>query len=142
MPSGTSAAVTSLPELDEHRSGPSRSGACRGSLLEGSSNIEVDSTGRNDRIEQAVSTVAGRTYLLSFAQSPRPGVSSSSNRFDLFWNGSKLGTVGRSGVGLTTPSWQATTYTVIATGNDRISFRENDRDTTGALIDDVKLTAL
>ncbi len=69
-------------------------------------------------------------------------MASSSNRFDVFWNGSKIGTVTRSGVGLTTPSWDTTTYTVVAIGNDRISFRENDRDTAGALIDDVKLTAL
>jgi hypothetical protein len=27
------------------------------------------------------------------------------------------------------------------TGNDRISFRENDTDTVGALIDDVRLVA-
>jgi hypothetical protein len=113
-----------------------------GFASEGSSNIEVDSTSRNDRIEQVVSTVAGRSYRLSFAQSPRPGASSSTNRFDVFWNGSKIGTIGRSGDGLATPSWQVTTYTVTATGNDRISFRERDRDATGALIDDVKLTAL
>ena len=113
---------------------------CRGSPTEGASNIEVDSTNRNDRIEQVVSTVAGRSYRLSFVQSPRPSVSSNSNRFDVFWNGNKLGTFNRSGVGLATPSWQVTTYTVVATGNDRISFREHDRDATGALIDDVKLT--
>jgi hypothetical protein len=104
--------------------------------------IEVDSTTGKDRIEQVITTtVAGRTYRLSFAQTPQPGVSSNSNRFDVFWNGSKVGHVARSGVGLTSASWQTTTFTVTATGNDQLSFRDNDRDANGSFIDDVRLLA-
>ena len=88
-----------------------------------------------------VATTAGRSYRLSFQHSPRPGVSNPSNKFDVFWNGTKLGTVDRSGIGLTVPSWQTTTFTVTGTGNDRISFRENDSNDLGALIDDVQLIA-
>jgi hypothetical protein len=112
-----------------------------GYWFEGSASIEVDSTTGKDRIEQVIQTVGGRTYQLSFAQTPQPGVSSNSNRFDVFWNGSKLGHVARSGVGLTSASWQTTTYTVTGTGSDRLSFRENDRDSNGSFIDDVKLIA-
>jgi hypothetical protein len=49
--------------------------------------------------------------------------------------------VSRSGSGLNGPSWQTTTFTVTGTGNDRIAFRENDRDSAGALVDDVRLVA-
>ena len=39
------------------------------------------------------------------------------------------------------PSWQTATFTVTGTGNDRISFRENDNNNLGALLDDVRLIA-
>jgi hypothetical protein len=108
---------------------------------EGSSNIKLDTSGRGNRAEQIVATQAGRTYTLSFRQSPQPGESQNSNSFNVFWNGTRLGTVARSGSGLTTTSWQVTTFTVTGTGSDRISFRENDADSVGALIDDVRLLA-
>ncbi len=60
----------------------------------------------------------------------------------MYWNSTKIGTVNRTGVGLIAPSWQVTTFTVTARGNDRISFRESDADSVGSLIDDVKLIAL
>jgi hypothetical protein len=113
-----------------------------GSAAEGSSYIEVDSTKGHDRIEQQVTTTAGRSYRLSFSQSPRPGTSSATNRVDVFFNGTKLGTVSRNGVGLAAPSWQVTTYTVTGTGRDVISYRENDRDNVGGLLDNVRLVAL
>jgi hypothetical protein len=109
--------------------------------LGGSSYIEVDSTAGHDRIEQAVTTTAGSRYTLSFRQSPTPGASANSNRFDVFWNGTKVGSVSRSGTGLSVPSWQPTSFTVTAAGNDRLSFRENDRDNVGGLLDDVQLVA-
>ena len=98
---------------------------------EGSSIIELDSTTAKDRIEQAVATTAGRSYRLSFQHSPRPGVSNPSNKFDVFWNNTKLVTVNRSGSGLSAPSWQTATFTVTGTGNDRISFRETTTTTSG-----------
>ena len=88
-----------------------------------------------------MATTAGRRYTLSFMQSPRPWVSSSSNSFDVYWNTTKLGTIARNGVFVFTPSWQTTTYTVTGTGSDRISFRENDNNDSGALIDNVRLVA-
>jgi hypothetical protein len=106
---------------------------------EGSSIIELDSTSAKDQIEQGVQTTTGRTYRLSFKHSPRPGVSNPSNKFDVFWNATKLGTVNRSGSGLSVPAWQAATFTVTGTGNDRISFRESDSNNLGALLDDVQL---
>ena len=107
---------------------------------EGTSMIEIDSSTGTDRVEQAVAT-RGSDYPLSFQHSPRPGVSNPSNKFTVYWNGTNLGTMNRNGPGLTTPSWQPAIFTVTGTGNDRISFRENDNDNLGALIDDVQLVA-
>ena len=61
----------------------------------------------------------------------------------MYWNNTKLVTLNRSGTGLSAPAWQSATFTVTGTGNDRISFRENDTDVVpkGALIDDVRLLA-
>ena len=108
---------------------------------EGGSNVEIDRAGRDNRLEQTVATVAGRPYTLSFQQSPGAGIPTNSNKFTVYWNGTNLGTVARNGKGLTTTSWQLTTFTVTGTGNDRLSFRENDSDNVGALIDDVRLVA-
>ena len=79
--------------------------------------------------------------MLSFQHSPRPGVSNPSNKFDVYWNSTKLVTLNRSGTGLTVPSWQTATFTVTGTGNDRISFRESDNNNLGALLDNVRLVA-
>lgn len=137
---GTAAPVTDLQGW-KNTAGSIEVWRVSGYASEGSSSIETDSTTGRDRIEQTFTTVAGSRYRLSFTQTPRPNVSSNSNRVDVFWNGSKVGSVARSGIGLAAPSWQTTTYTVIGTGNDRVSFRENDRDSAGALIDDVQLIA-
>ena len=67
---------------------------------EGTSIIEVDSSTAKDRIEQAVATTAGRSYVLSFQHSPRPGISNPSNKLDVYWNNTKLVTLNRSGNGL------------------------------------------
>lgn len=135
MPPGSSALVTNLTGWSNAAGG----GVEVFRAANGSSYIEVDSTAAHDRIEQAVRTTAGSRYALSFRQSPMPGKSATTNRFDVFWNGSKVGSVSRSGTGLSAPSWQTTSFTVTATGNDRISFRENDRDNVGGLLDDVRL---
>jgi Galactose oxidase-like, Early set domain len=133
---GTSSVVTALNGWNIPSGGVR---VWRGQAAEGTSYVEIDGTRGNDRLEQVVQPTAGRTYRVSFQQSPAPGASAATNRFDVFWNNTKLGTVQRNGAGLSALSWQPTTYTVTATGNDRISFREHDRDAVGGLIDDVRL---
>ena len=83
---------------------------------------------------------AGRRYTLSFLQSPRPGVATSSNKFTVHWNGTNLGTVARNGKGLTTTSWQPTTFTVTGPERPDLVPRERHRQRR-ALIDDVRLVA-
>jgi hypothetical protein len=101
--------------------------------------ISIDRAGRGNSVEQTVATVAGRSYTLSFLQSPSPGVATNSNKFTVHWNGANLGTVARNGKGVSTTSWLPSTFTVIGTGNDRITFRENDADAVGSFIDDVRV---
>ena len=108
---------------------------------EGSSLVAIDRAGRDNRVEQTVATEVGRRYTLSFQQSRGAGLQAASNKFTVFWNGTNLGTISRNGKGVTTTSWQLTTFTVTGTGIDRISFRENDNDSDGSFIDDVRLIA-
>lgn len=105
----------------------------------GSSFVELDRSGSGNRAAQSVTTQRGRRYRLSLRQSPRPGISSRSNRFTVYWNGTRLGAIARSGRGLSHPSWRTSTFTVTGTGRDRISFRELDDNRFGAFIDDVRL---
>jgi hypothetical protein len=79
---------------------------------------------------------------LSFSQSPQPRHIICDQRVDLFFNGTKLSTVARNGVGLGAFAWQVTTYTVTRTGRHVISSRENDRDHVGGLLDNVRLIAV
>jgi len=105
----------------------------------GTSYIELDAGATSNQVSQLVATVAGASYDLSFLQSPRPGNQSKSNRFDVYWNNTKIATVSRNGKGLSNTSWQLTRLTVTGTGSDRLGFRESDADNSGALIDDVRL---
>lgn len=106
--------------------------------------IEIDGAAgtSNNRIYQIVSTVSGATYELSFLHSPRPGNSAASNRFDVYWNGTRIERIWIDGSGLSDTSWRRVTLVVTGTGSDRLSFFESDADTDdrGALIDDVQLT--
>jgi hypothetical protein len=106
--------------------------------------IEIDGAAGTikNRIYQNVTTVAGATYELSFLHSPRPGNPAASNRFDVYWNGTRIHRLEIDGTGLADTSWQRVTLTVTGTGADRVSFFENgtDTDDRGALIDDARLT--
>ena len=73
---------------------------------------------------------------------PRPGNPAESNRFDVYWNGTRIYRIWIDGTGLTDTSWRRVTLVVTGTGgSDRVSFFENgtDTDDRGALIDDVQL---
>jgi len=105
----------------------------------GTSNVELDASGANNRLEQTVATNAGQRYTLSFWMSPRPGASQASNRFEVYWNGTKLAAPAPNGVGKTATAWAYRSYTVTGTGSDRVSFREYDAGSAGALLDNIRL---
>jgi hypothetical protein len=102
------------------------------------SNITLDG-GNGTWTTQSVATVANATYELSFLHSPRPGVSTASNAFDVYWGNTRLATIARDGSGLSNASWTRATFTVVGTGWDALQFFEGDADAAGALIDDVRL---
>ena len=64
-----------------------------------------------------------------------------SNSFEIYWNNTLVGTVARSGQNVAEPQWLTVRIQGAGTGTDRISFREYDSDSKGALIDDVRLIA-
>ncbi len=141
VPNGGRAVVSDLSGWSNPGSGVEVWRGYQGYLAaDGASLVEVDADGsRSNRVEQVIPTTVGRTYTLSFAHSPRPGVSSTSNRFDVYWNNTRVARINRNGKGLAQTSWQTMTFTVTGTGNDRLSFRESDIDDRGGLIDNVRL---
>jgi hypothetical protein len=88
-----------------------------------------------------VTTQPGASYTFSVTHSPTPGTGPITNKFQIYFNDTKLATITRGATGLTQPPWQTSTFTVTGTGSDRISFRDTDTNTVGALIDDVRLVA-
>ncbi|MEW5756623.1 MAG: PEP-CTERM sorting domain-containing protein [Pseudomonadota bacterium] len=111
-----------------------------GSPYEGDQHIELDSYA-NSGMAQTIATVAGQSYNLSFAYSPRPGVDASSNYINVFWNGSLLG----SPTGTTSGDTSWTVYNYLVTAASAASILEfsasGTSDSLGGYIDDVKLVA-
>ena len=90
-----------------------------------------------------MSTQAGHDYVLSGSFSPRIGVAAASNDIDVFWNGTKLSTLGGSGAGLTAHSWTKFSYTVTGTGADVLRFAAAGlSDSLGGSLDNVSLSAV
>jgi hypothetical protein len=109
-------------------------------VADGASCIELDADWGQDRLSQTVTTSAGDSLILSFSYSARPGVSAQSNRFDVLWNGTVIDTLSPDGNGIFVPVWQTRSYTVLATGNDTVTFAESGaNDSYGGLIDAVNL---
>jgi hypothetical protein len=141
VPAGSHADVTNLPgwtsatgAVDVWRQVAGRPAGA------GASMIAIDRPGRANSVEQAITTQPGVAYTLSFLYSPTPGNVTGSNKITVTWNGATIGSVSRNGKGLTTTSWTSSTFTVTGTGTDRLGFREQDGDTVGGYVDDVRLT--
>ena len=140
---GTAALVTNVLGW-ANTAGPVKLWKGRNGLVAGSgqSNMEIDAVVTVPNfVYQDIATVAGTTYDLSFLQSPRPGFGFKSNRFEVYWNGTLLGSFARDGLVLTNADWQRANFVVTGSGNDRLWFKEIDTDVGGALVDDVRLTA-
>jgi hypothetical protein len=111
-----------------------------GSPFVGAQHVELDSFD-NSGMSQVVSTVPGQTYHLSFAYSPRPGVSADSNIIQVFFNGVQLDSLALSGVGLQDTSWQVFGYNVVPSiTSSTLEFRAAGvSDSFGGYLDDVQL---
>jgi IPT/TIG domain-containing protein len=87
---------------------------CCGAAYAGSQLVELDSNSMvvTTAMYQDVPTTAGRHYTLRLAYSPRPNVAD--NRIEVWWDGARIATLTRSGVGRTTTSWAIQTYDLVA----------------------------
>lgn len=105
----------------------------------GDQHVELDSTA-NSAMLQLLATSPGESFILSFAYSPRPGVSAASNGIQVFFDGSLLDTLILSGIGNPNTVWAVHSYGVTATAaSTPLEFRAiGTSDSLGGYIDDVQ----
>jgi len=113
-----------------------------GASRDGAQHVELDSTA-NSGMSQSVQTMSGQSLLVSFAYSPRPGQSASTNGVELRVDGNLLTTVAEDGTKLSNTSWSTRQFPLSARGErTTVEFRAvGTSDAFGGLIDDVRLTA-
>ncbi|MEB3357750.1 MAG: lectin-like protein [Synechococcales bacterium] len=117
-----------------------------GAAADGQSWVELDSygpNGGNSGMMQEIDTEAGTAYQLSFAYTPRAGVSADSNVIKVLWNGEIIDTI--TGAGASQNTWQTYTYTVEGGVNDKTALEfqaAGVSDNVGGFIDDVKVFKL
>ncbi len=111
-----------------------------GLAYDGDQFVELDSHS-NSSMEQLIDTIAGASYDLSFAYSPRPGYAADTTGIEVWFDGSLVDTIAYSGVGLSNTSWSILNYTVIASGDTTsLEFKAvGSNDSFGGYIDDVCL---
>jgi hypothetical protein len=118
-----------------------------GMPYEGHQHVELDGDNPSN-LYQTIATRPGSTYVLSFAYTPRPGISTTpyggnaeSNEIDVLWAGVVVDTISRSGVGLTETAWEVKTYSLVAQDPlTRLEFRDvSVPDGFGGYLDDVQL---
>lgn len=115
-----------------------------GSAFEGNNFAELDTTG-NSWISQSLATVAGATYTLSFAYSPRSNVGSDSNGINVYWDGALVEGISASGlVGNSAGNdWTTYTYNLVA-GDSSTTLKfmaAGKSDTMGGGLDAVSVKA-
>jgi len=112
-----------------------------GDPYEGDQHIELDGYDSSNMV-QMLNTVAGASYILSFAYSPRPGTEETTNGIAVYWDGSLVGTVRESGSMLQNTSWTIMAYgNLIASSNETpLEFRDAGfSDSFGSYIDDIQV---
>jgi hypothetical protein len=114
-----------------------------GSPFDGNQFVELDSSA-NSGMYQDIATVAGQTYQLSFAYSPRPGVAESSNGIDIRWGGLDLGIIKQTGIGHSDTVWSIHTYDLTATSSlTRLEFTATGTsDSYGGYLDAVSVNSV
>ncbi|MGK7875574.1 MAG: DUF642 domain-containing protein, partial [Xenococcaceae cyanobacterium] len=114
-----------------------------GAAADGHAWVELDShkgPDTNSGMSQDINTTAGETYQLSFAYSPRSGISAASNIIEVYWNSELLDTI--TDEGGSSNDWTTYTYEVEANNGDStaLEFRAAGiSDRLGGFIDDVKV---
>jgi hypothetical protein len=104
--------------------------------------VELDSNNNSGMIQASIATVAGSTYVVSFAYSPRPGRAASDNGIDVLFNGALLISLAESGIGLSNTNWNVHNFLVTPTGAASfLEFRAvGDSTSFGGYLDAVSVT--
>lgn len=114
-----------------------------GTAYDGHNFVELDTT-HNSLMYQKINTVEGQAYTLSFAYSPRPGVSQESNPIMVKWNNAEVAVEKAPGLSNGQNAWTVYTYTVIG-GHQNFSTLEfkavGTSDSYGGSLDKVSLTS-
>lgn len=113
-----------------------------GQAYDGNNFVELD-TDTNSVAYQNIATTLGEVYTLSFAYSPRPGVTGpvDTNNLKVYWNGSSLGLFGGINPSATTNNWVLFTTEVTGTGTDTLRFEAiGTSDSYGGSLDAVSIT--
>jgi len=111
-----------------------------GLAYDGDQFVELDSHS-NSGMQQSISVIAGESYDLSFAYSPRPGVAATSTGIEVRFDGMLLDTIAYDGSYLSGTSWTIKSYTVTASsGTAILAFAAaGTSDSLGGYIDNVCL---
>jgi hypothetical protein len=110
-----------------------------GTAEDGANYVELDTTG-NSSMWQTVLTEAGHVYDLSMWYSPRAGVTGNSNGIEVWWDGSKIGTLNGSGQNNNNNVWREYHYSVTGTGSNTLRFvAAGNSDGLGGSLDNVQL---
>ncbi len=105
-----------------------------GSAFDGKYFVELDTTA-NSAMQQSVTTTAGQHYTLSFAFENRPGVKTSSEGIEVFWNGVSKGVYNNS------TNWKLETLDLVGVaGLSTLKFSaRGTSDSYGTSLDKVSL---
>ncbi|OGG86184.1 hypothetical protein A2392_01850 [Candidatus Kaiserbacteria bacterium RIFOXYB1_FULL_46_14] len=102
---------------------------------------ELDSD-ESTRLIQTIPTIEDKEYTLSWAFSPRPGLSTGNNQMEVFIDGDEVASNQADGTANTNTDWETHTYSFVGDGNDvEVTFADaTPSDGYGALLDNVSLT--
>lgn len=141
IPSGTFQILGSIPGWTALVGGIEIQDNVAGAPFQGNQFVELDAN-FNSTMQQLVATSAGTNYVLQFAYSPRPGVTSTSNPVEVIWNGTVIATL--TGNGASGTVWAEYSYLVQATSSlSDLRFRAvGISDSLGGYIDAVRLNAV
>ncbi|MFN4116204.1 MAG: PEP-CTERM sorting domain-containing protein [Inhella sp.] len=113
-----------------------------GTAFDGSNFIELDTNGNTTIGQSFTHLVAGGSYQLSFAYSPRINESTGTNGIQVLWNGQQLGST-LSAQGGNVHGWVVHSFDVSAlAGTNWLSFRAVGKsDSLGGSLDAVRLVS-
>lgn len=112
-----------------------------GAAFEGKNYVELDTTG-NSSLSQSFATIANQNYTLSFAYSPRAGISAASNGIEVLFNNNSLGIFTGNGAGQSGNVFSTKTLNLLGIGGtSTLLFRAiGTSDSLGGSLDAISVT--